>query len=247
MSSPATREQLKNWCLRQLGHPVLQINVDDDQVEDRIDEAFQYYREFNSDGIERTYLKHQLTQTNIDNQYIPISDSIIGVTKIFPLSGSNSSRNMFDMRYQMRLHDLYDFTSTSYVGYAIQQQHLRTIDMLFAGEVPIRFNRHTNKLFIDWDWAQRATVGDWIIVEGYIIIDPDTYSDVYNDRMLKKLATAYIKKQWGTNMKKFGGMQLPGGVVMNGQQVYDEAMVEIKDTEDNIRNAFESPPGFLVG
>lgn len=247
MSVPSSREQLKDWCLRQLGFPVIQINVDDDQVEDRIDEALQYFQDFHFDGTERWYLKHQITQADKDNRYIPITENIIGVNRIFPVASTNASVNMFDLRYQLRLHELYDFTSTSYVNYVLTQQHIRTLDMLFSGETPIRFNRHTDKLMIDWDWANDIQVGEWIIIESFIIIDPEQYTDVYNDRMLKKLATAYIKKQWGNNMKKFGGMQLPGGITMNGQQIYEEAVAEIKEIEDLIRDTYEEPPQFLIG
>lgn len=246
MSIPSSREQLKDWCLRQLGFPVIEINVDDDQVEDRIDEALQYFQQFHFDGVERWYLKHQLTQENISNGWIPITENIIGVTRIFPISSSNATVNMFDLRYQLRLHELYDFTSTSYVNYVLTMQHIRTLDMLFSGEQPIRFNRHTDKLYLDMNWAMNQP-GEWLVIEGYIIVDPDTYTDVYNDRMLKKLTTAYIKKQWGNNMKKFGGMQLPGGIMMNGQQVYDEAVQEIEALEEKIRDTYEEPPMFILG
>ncbi len=246
MSIPATREQLKNWCLRDLGWPVVEINVDDDQLEDRIDQAFQFFNDFHFDGVEKVYTKYQLTQTDIDNQYIPITDAFIGVTKIFPFSQSMGNRDMFGYKYEFRMNDLYDFTSSSYVNYAITRQHLRMLEILFVGEAPIRFNRHTNKLYIDWNWQQHEIVGQWIIIEGYVITDPDTYSKVYNDRLLKKLATAYIKKQWGTNMKKFEGMKLPGGVLMNGQQIYNEAVSEIKEIEDNIVDSFQAPPSMLV-
>ena len=197
MAVPASRDQLKDFCLRQLGFPVIQINVDDDQVEDCIDLALQYFQDFHFDGIERGYFKHLLTTEDFTNQYIPITnDGIIGVTKIFSLSSSNATVNMFDLRYQLRLHELYDFTSTSYVNYVLTMQHLRTL---------------------------------------------------FNDRMLKRLATAYIKKMWGNNMKKFGGMQLPGGITMNGQQIYEEAVTEVKEIEDLIRSSYEQPPNFLMG
>lgn len=248
MSIPATREQLKDWCLRQLGHPVLEINVDDDQVDDCIDLAFQYYRDFHVDGVERWYFKHQITSDDKENKYIPIPDNIIGVTRIFPFGSTNATVNMFDLRYQLRLHELYDFTSTSYVNYTMTMQHIRTLDLLFSGEQPIRFNRHSNKLYLDWNWDQYgADVGSYIIIEGFIVLDPDQYTNVYNDRLLKKLATAYIKKQWGTNMKKFQGMQLPGGIMMNGQQIHDEAIQEIKELEDLIRSSHEEPPQFILG
>jgi hypothetical protein len=235
MSSPSTREQFKDWCLRELGFPVIEINVDDDQVEDRIDQAFQYFQQFHFDGVERWYLTHEITNTDLTNKYISIPDSIIGVNRIFPIGSTNASVNMFDLRYQLRLHELYDFTSTSYVNYALTQQHIRTLDLLFSGETPVRFNRHTNKLYIDQNWVSGVTAGEWIVIECFIIIDPNTYTKVYNDLMLKKLATAYIKKQWGNNMKKFGGMQLPGGITMNGQQIYTEAVDEIKELEQLIK------------
>jgi len=247
LAVPASREQLKDWCLRQLGFPVIEINVDDDQVDDRIDEALQYFQDFHFDGVERWYLKHQVTAQNKTDKYIPITDNIIGINRIFPVGSTNASVNMFDLRYQLRLHELYDFTSTSYVNYTLTMQHIRTLDMLFSGETPIRFNRHSNKLYIDWDWDFDIEVGEYIIVEGFIILDPNTYTDVYNDRMLKRLATAYIKRQWGNNMKKFAGMQLPGGIQMNGQQIYEEAVTEIKEIEDLIRDTYEEPPQFLVG
>jgi hypothetical protein len=247
MSIPSTREQFKDWCLRELGFPVIEINVDDDQVEDRIDQALQYYQQFHFDGVERWYLTHEITSTDMTNKYITIPDSIIGVNRIFPIGSTNASVNMFDLRYQLRLHELYDFTSTSYVQYALTQQHIRTLDLLFSGETPVRFNRHTNKLYIDQNWISGVTPGEWIVIESFIIIDPNTYTKVYNDLMLKRLATAYIKKQWGNNMKKFGGMQLPGGITMNGQQIYTEAMDEIKELEQLIRDTYEEPPMFLVG
>ena len=247
MALPASREQMKDWCLRDLGFPVIDINVDDDQVDDRVEEAFSYFQQFHFDGVERWYLKHQITQTDIANEYISIPDSIIGVNRIFPIGSTNASVNMFDLRYQLRLHELYDFTSTSYVNYVLTQQHIRTLDLLFSGETPIRFNRHTGKLYIDQNWISGVQAGEWIIIESFIIIDPNTYTKVYGDRMLLKYATALIKKQWGNNMKKFGGMQLPGGITMNGQAIFDEAVQEIKDLEALIRDTYEEPPQFLVG
>jgi hypothetical protein len=246
MAIPTTREQHKDWCLRQLGHPVININVDDDQVDDCVDSALQYFQDFHFDGVERWYMKHQITAENITNGYIPITENIIGVTRIFPVSTTNANINMFDLRYQLRLHELYDFTSVSYVNYALTMQHIRTLDMLFSGEQPIRFNRHTDKLYLDWNWGM-ASVGEYLIIEGFIIVDPDSYADVWNDRMLKRLTTAHIKRIWGNNMKKFGGMQLPGGITMNGQQIYNEADAEIKEIEQLIRDTYEEPPNFIMG
>ena len=245
MSVPSNREQLKDWCLRQLGFPVIEINVDDEQVEDRIDEAFQYFRDFHFDGVERWYLPYKITDDDINNKYVPVPDNIIGITRIFSI-GNAQVRNMFDLQYQMRLNDLTLLTTGSIVYFTQMQQHLRLLDMTFNGEQPVRFNRHTGKVYLDLSW-EKLQVGQYIVLEGFIIIDPDTYNKLYNDRMLKKLATAYIKKQWGNNMKKFGGMQLPGGIVMNGQQIHDEAVQEITELEQLIRNTYEEPPQFLVG
>lgn len=247
MSVPATREQMKDWCLRQLGFPVIEINVDDDQVEDAIDSALQYFQDFHHDGVERWYLKHQITSDDKTNEYIPITENILGVTRIFPVQSSNASINMFDLRYQLRLHELYDFTSTSYVPYVLTMQHLRTLDLLFAGLVPIRFNRHTDKLYIDWDWTNDIDVGEYIIIEGYIIVDPTVYEDIWNDRMLKRLTTAHIKRLWGNNMRKYNNVALIGGVTMNGQQIYEEAEAEIEKVEELIRNTYEEPPMFIMG
>lgn len=246
MSIPTNREQFKDWCLRQLGHPVIQINVDDDQVDDRIDEALQYFQDFHFDGVERWYLKHQITEEDKNNGYIPITDNIIGVTRMWPVSTTNAAMNMFDLRYQLRLHDLYDFTSTSYVNFVLTQQHIRTLDMMFAGEPLIRFNRHTNKLYLDMGWS-KLEVGEYIIIEGFIIVDPNSYANVWNDRMLKRYATALIKRQWGNNMGKFSGMQLPGGITMNGQQIYEQAVAEIAEIEQLIRSSYEEPPMMQIG
>ena len=247
LNKPASKEELKEFCLRQLGYPVIQINVDDEQVNDAVELALQYWQEFHFDGVERTYLKHQATSTDISNQYISLGNNVISAVRIFPVGGTNQSMSFFDLRYQLRLNDLWDLSSTSYVNYSLTMQHLRTLDMIFSGETPVRFNRVNERLYIDWDWTSDIHEGQWILVEGMIIVDPDVYTKAWNDRLLKKLATAYIKKQWGNNMKKFGGMQLPGGVTMNGQQIFEEAVNDIKEIEQNIRDTYEAPPQFLVG
>lgn len=247
ISKPTSKEELKDFCLRQLGAPVININVDDVQVEDAIDLAIQYWQEFHYDGTERAYLKHQITNDDITNQYITMSSNVIGVNNIFPVGGTNQSMTFFDLRYQLRLNDLWDLSSTSYVNYALTMQHMRTLDMIFSGETPVRFNRVNERLYIDWAWSSDITAGQWVVAEGHIITDPEEFNKAYNDRMLKKLATAYVKKQWGNNMKKFGGMTLPGGITMNGQQIFEEAVAEIKELEEYIENTYQSPPRFLVG
>lgn len=247
INQPANKEELKDFCLRQLGYPVIQINVDDEQVNDAVELAFEFWNEFHFNGTERTYVKHQLSQQDLDNEYVTVSDALIGAIRVFPVGGNNLAMGMFDLRYQLRLNDLWDLSSTSYTNYELTMQHLATLDLIFTGQQPIRFNRLTNKLYIDWDWKNDINAGEFIVVEGIIITDPTVYSRVWNDRMLKKLATAYVKKQWGQNMSKFDKMLLPGGVTMRGQEIKEEAMNEIAGIEQEIRNTYEAPPGFLVG
>ena len=247
LNKPENKEELKEFCLRQLGYPVVQINVDDEQVNDAVELAFEYWNEFHFNGTERTYVKHQVTSTDKANRYISVSDSLIGATRVFRVGQNKMGMNMFDLRYQLRLNDLWDLSSTSYVNYSLTMQHLATLDLVFTGEQPIRFNRLTDKLYVDWDWENDIAEGEYMIVEGFVITDPDTYTQVWNDRLLKKLTTAYIKKQWGTNMSKFDKMALPGGVMMRGVDIYNEAVADIEKTEQEIRNTYETPPVFYTG
>lgn len=244
---PTDRNSFKEYCLRQVGAPVHDIEIDDAQVEDAIEDALQFFREYHHDSTERTYIKHQLTEEDLTNKWIPVSDSVIGITRIFPPVGSNITVNMFDLRYQMRLHDLYNFTSASYVGYVMTMQHIRTLDMLFSGETPIRFNRHSNRLYIDWDWNNEAIPGRFIVAEAYIILNPDEYNEVWNDRLFKRLGAARVKKLWGTNLKKYSGLKLPDGIEPQGQLIYEEAVAEIKEIEDLIRSNHEMPPEMIIG
>lgn len=319
MTQPTTRQQLIDYCLRALGHPVTVINVDPDQLEDRIDDALQFFQEYHFDATEKIYMKHYVSQTDIDNQYIDLTQtsgivsanagtteiigtntnflnefiagtsvisingdsrlvtsvsnntnmsvnaafantstgvaiqnltnpsSITGITRIFPLSSTSARVNMFDLRYQLRLHELYDFTSVSYVNYVLTQQHMRTLEMLFSGETPLRFQRHQNRLFIDLKWGETLQAGEYLIIEGYKILDPNQWSLVYGDRILKKYATAIIKKQWGQNLIKFSGTALLGGITLNGQKIIDDATLEIENLEAEMQLKFEEPPIFFTG
>lgn len=248
MAKPTTREEFKDHCLRRLGWPVIEINVDDDQVDDRVDEALEYFQQFHFDGTEKTYVKHQVTADDKTNGYLPLTENVKGVTKVFPVTSSNASVNMFDLRYQLRLHELYDFTSTSYVNYTLTMQHIRTLDLLFSGEVPVRFNKHTDRLYIDMDWTNDVQVGEYLLLEAYVIVDPDTYNDVWTDKWLQRYCTALIKKQWGNNMKKYTGLQLPGGVQMDGQTIFQESLQELQELEEEMRMTYEMPPeAFLLG
>mgnify|MGYP000114719617 FL=1 len=268
MATPATREQLKQYCLRTLGKPVIEINVDDDQLEDRIDEALQYYAQYHYDGIRRTYLKYQYTQADKDrilgnssesvtknsvttswsegNNFLVVPESVISVINIFPFS-DKGNLNLFDVRYQLRLNDLYDFSSTSIINYDVVLRHLDFLDHVLVGEKPLRFNQHDNRLYVDMDWANDLTVGEYLVIEAYRKLDPTVYTDVYNDIYLKRYATALIKKQWGANLSKFNGVTMLGGVSLNGQQIFSEALQDIQKLEEEIRSTFELNPAMLIG
>jgi len=318
MATPSTRAEFKTYCLRKLGFPVIEINVDDDQVEDRIDDALSYFADYHFDGTEKMYMKHQLTVADINRRWIYAPDAVTFVTGVFPFDNSNASVNMFDLRYQLRLHDLYDFTSVSYVSYEITMQHIRTLEMLFSGTPQFRFNRKQNKVFLDIDWTRDVQPGDYVIVECYRSLNPSTItltgtvsytsgsntvtgysttfdqqflendfitfnsvdsfqvdkilsptsltvrgpmvntaanvtatisgnSDVWGDRFLKKYAYALIKMQWGNNLKKFAGVQLPGGVTLNGKEIYDEAMEELAKLEEEMQVINVLPNEILMG
>jgi len=234
MANPASRQQLKEYCLRRLGEPVVDVNVDDEQLEDRIDDALKFYQDYHYDGTERIFLKHQITAADKTNEYIEINDNIIGVVRVFDIGDSLNSSNLFNIRYQIHLNDLFDFTSTTYVPYVTAMRHVEQLEEIFVGKKPIRFNRHKNQLHIDMDWDSDVQVGEYIIVEAYRILDPDTYTDVYGDRWLREYTTQLFKRQWGENLKKFEGMQLPGGLQFNGQQIYNEAQDEILRMESEV-------------
>jgi hypothetical protein len=247
MATVTTRQGLKDYCLRRLGAPVIEINVDDDQVEDRIDDAFQFYREYHYDAVELVYLKHQFTTDDITNQYISVPDSVVGVSRILPFSNKSDGTNIFSVRYQILLNDLYSLMSTNIIYYYQVKQELELINQVLVGIKPIRFNRHMNRLYMDMDWTADAVAGDYIIVECYRILDPETYRDVYNDMFLKRYCTALIKRQWGENLKKFNGVQLPGGVTINADQIYQDALTEITQIESEMQSRFELPVDFMTG
>ena len=268
MATPATRETLKQYALRALGKPVIEINVDDDQLEDRLDEALQYFAQYHYDGIQRAYLKYQYTQADKDrmtadstesitknsvttswkegNNFLVVPESVISVINIFPFS-NKSNMNLFDVRYQLRLNDLYDFSSTSIINYDIVLRHLDFLDHILVGEKPLRFNQHDNRLYIDMDWKNDLAVGEFIVIEAYRKMDPDTHTDVYNDIYLKRYVTSLFKKQWGANLSKFDGVAMIGGVTLNGRQIYSEALQDIEKLETEIRSTFEVNPAMIMG
>ena len=318
MANPRTRQQFKDYCLRRLGWPVIDINVDEDQVEDRIDDALQFFQDYHFDGTEKLYMKHKITQEDIDRRWIYCPDAVIFVTSVFPFDDSNSSINMFDLRYQLRLHDLYDFTSVSYVSYEITMQHLRTLNLLFSGTPQFRFNRHQNRLHLDINWSSDRAPGEYVIIECYRKMEPNDMtlsgtlfgtsgtkiitgtntkfdqevvendfikfsddrnlqirrinspteielvynldsnvtnltavkegiSDVWNDRFLKQYATAKIKYQWGSNLSKFAGIQMPGGVTLDGVRIMEEAQREIDKIEEEMESYNVLPNEIMIG
>ena len=321
MAKPNSRATLVSYCKRALGAPVIEINVDDDQVDDRIDEALQFYQEYHHDAIEKVYLKHKvtgssltlsaavagnftvgevitggtsgataniitatgstitysslgdsnkvfttetitggtstttatvssITKGNIENGYIAIPDLVTNVERVFPLNSANSgSINMFDIRYQMQVNDIY---SLGYMGslleYSMTQQWVSMIDtVLDPSKKHIDFARHRNTLRIDMDWSAEVEIDDYIIVDCYRILDPDTYTDVYNDYYLKRYATALLKQQWGANLIKFEGMEMPGGVVFNGRQLFDDATLDLEKLTEEARLNWEMPVDFMTG
>mgnify|MGYP001449653246 FL=1 len=268
MAEPATRENLKQYALRALGKPVIEINIDDDQLEDRIDEALQYFAQYHYDGIRRTFLKYQYTDADKTrmtadssesitknsvtttwkegNNFIVVPESVISVINIFPFS-NKSNMNLFDVRYQLRLNDLYDFSSTSIINYDIVLRHLDFLDHILVGEKPLRFNQHDNRLYVDMDWTNDLAVGEFMVIEAYRKMDPETHTDVYNDIFLKRYVTSLFKKQWGANLSKFDGVAMIGGVTLNGRQIYSEALQDIEKLETEIRSTFELNPAMMIG
>lgn len=247
------RQTLKEYCLRQLGFPVIEINVDDDQLDDRIDEALQTFQQFDEDGTLKMYVATQVTSNTVTDRYLTMPANVIGVTRIFPISSAvaagstgNGGFNMFDLNYQLRLNELYDFTSADYVYFELAMQHIRTLEILFLGDTPIRFNKYDGKLYLDIAWGSKAAPGDYIVAECYVIQDQDT-TRFWNGIWLKQYTTALFKKQWGTNLKKFSGVKLPGGIELNGQKIYDEASVELDKLYEELRTTYEAPPQWLVG
>jgi len=305
MAIPNTRSTLKDYCLRALGKPVIDINVDADQVEDRIDEALQYFAQYHTDGVERMYLKYKVTADDIvrlqknksfnvdekgtvaDNieledgtittgddtgdiiqqdgsalwlesgnlvrtsyeeneNYLVVPEHVLSVINVFPLS-DRANLNMFDVRYQLRLNDLYDFSSTSIVHYEMTMKHLDFLDHILVGEKPIRFNQLSNRLYIDQDWANDVNADEYIIIECYRKLDPTQHTSIFDDIYLKRYTTALIKRQWGQNLSKFSGTAMLGGVTLNGPELFSTALVEVQKLEEEIRTNYEEPAHMQQG
>ena len=279
MAQPGSRSELIDYCKRQLGAPVLEINVADEQVNDCVDDAIQLFHERHYDGVMRMYLRYKLTQEDIDrgkapnntsagivtttgtstvglsttfdftenSNYVQLPTSIVGVNKIFRYDGSQTmSGNMFSVKYQLFLNDLYAFNSFELLTYSMVKSKMEDIDFLLSPLKNIRFNVRQQRLYIDTDW-QEMTVNDYLIIDCYRILDPNDFTRVYNDRLIKLYLTALIKKMWGQNMSKFSGVKLPGGVELNGRQTYEDAMIELQRIREEMRTHWEEPPMDMIG
>lgn len=247
MARPTTREELKQYCLRRLGSPVIDINVDDEQLEDRIDDALQYYRDYHFDGTERYYLSVQVTAQDKTNKYITLPEDVVGIVDVFSMGSAFSTNNLFNVRYQFFLNDMYNITTQNITPYVMAMRHIETLQEVFSGKKPLRFNRHQDKVYIDMDWQNNIVDGEYIVLDVYRTIDPDVYTDMWSDIWLQRYATALFKRQWGENLKKFNGLQMPGGLTFNGQQIWDEATEEIKQIEAEMINSYSLPVSDMIG
>lgn len=266
MATPSSRESLIQYSLRQLGAPVVDINVDWQQCEDRLDDALQYFTERHFDGVEKVFFKYQLTSTDIANKYIdtesilspneadgPTGKQIVSVVKVMQF-GAFSNINMFDVRYQLALTDYFGINrnlsgtySMGLASYDSTKRYIQLIQDMFQPEKAIEFSKVTNRLYLDMNWSEEAVAGNWICILAYAALDPEKYTEIFNDRYLKRYVTALIKRQWGANMSKFDGVALPGGVVMRGGQIYTEAINEIARIEEDVLRSYELPVDFMTG
>jgi hypothetical protein len=281
MAKPASRQQLIDYCLRRLGAPVLEINVDDDQIDDLVDDALQYFQERHFDGVERMYLKYKLTQADLDrgrakntngvgivtttatstnisgygtvtsnfyetSNFIQVPDSVIGIEKVFKFDTSSISGGMFSIKYQLFLNDLYYFNSVELLQYAMVKTYLEDIDFLLTTDKQVRYNKRQDRLYLDIDWGAQS-LDTYLVIDCYRILDPDSYTNVYNDSFIKKYLTALIKRQWGQNLIKFRGVKLPGGIELNGREIYEDAERELESIKQTMALEYELPPYDFIG
>ena len=281
MAQPSNRSELVNYCKRQLGAPVLEVNVADEQIDDLVDDALQFFHERHFDGVIQTYLKYKITQDDIDrgrargdnekvgivtttetttivgtattftyeenSNYLQIPPSVIGVNKIYHFDGANATtNNMFSLKYQMFLNDIYHWGSMEILTYAMTRRYLEDLQFLLTTEKQIRFNQRQDRLYLDIDWGN-VRVGEYMVIDCYRLLDPNTYAGVWNDSFLKRYLTALIKRQWGQNLIKFQGVKLPGGVELNGRQIYDDAEKELENIREVMSNTYELPPMDMIG
>ena len=243
-----TRQGLIDYCLRRLGAPVTEINVDDEQVSDRIDDAIEFFQEYHFDGVEKVFLKHEIKQVDINNEYITVDDPVVSVLRVLPIPNFNAFQTgFFNEEYQLRLNDLENFQGSTMINWAMSQTNFSLVEHLFGVSPTLLFNRKQNKMYLETDWDKKFNVGTILIIEAYRALDPATYAEVYNDMFLKKYATALIKQQWGSNLKKFTGVTLPGGISLDGQTIFTEATEEITKIEEEMNMKYELPPDGIIG
>lgn len=275
MAKPATRAQLKEYCLRKLGKPVIEINVDDDQVEDLIDDTIQLFNERVYDGIERTYLKYKFTEDDLANGrsrnltttksdtnlganpasrtlsfeegrgYLTVPDHVIGIVGVAPIANTYVN-SMFGFRHQFFLNDFYNFYAYDILNLEMTMQYISTLEFLIEGNKPLRYNKVQNRLYLDLDW-NRVADNDYVLIDCYRALDPNTYTKIYNELFVKKYLTSLVKRQWGQNLMKFTGIKMPGGVEFNGRQLYDDAQGEIEKIEGEMLSKYETAPLDFVG
>ena len=281
MAKPSTRQGLIDYCLRKLGAPVLEINVADDQIDDLVDDALQFFNERHFDGVERMYLKYQLTQDDIDrgkakntdgvgivttsatstnitgygtttnnwyetSNFLQVPDSVVGIEKIFKFDSSTISGGMFSIKYQLFLNDLYQFNSINLLQYSMTKSYLEDIDFLLTTDKQVRFNKRQDRLYLDIDWGVES-VDNWLVLDCYRALDPTSFTQVYNDPFLKLYLTALMKRQWGQNLIKFRGVKLPGGIELNGREIFDDAEREIEGLRSRMSSEYELPPYDCIG
>ena len=281
MAKPTSRTELIDYCKRQLGAPVLEINVADDQIDDLVDDALQLFNERCFDGVERMYLKHKVTQADLDrgnatgtsgvgivtttgtsstvsglgtvtsnfyetSNFVQVPDPVIGVEKVFKFDTSSISGGMFSIKYQLFLNDLYYFNSVELLQYAMTKTYLEDIDFLLTTDKQIRFNQRQDRLYLDIDWGAQ-TLDTWFIIDCYRALDPDVFTKAYNDPFLKRYLTQLIKRQWGMNLIKFRGVKLPGGIELNGREIYDDAQRELDYIRERMTSEYELPPLDAIG
>jgi len=246
MALPTSRAEFKDYILRRNGYPVLQINATDDQIDDCINLAVQYFFDWHFDGTERAYYKYQVQDADVANRYITLPDNVIGAIHVFPPGDALSTNNMFNIRYQIALNDLYDLTSVSMVPYYQSMQNIQFMEEILVGQVPIRYNRKTNQLHLDCNWDLIVT-GSYLVVECFQIVDVDMYTRVWSDRWLLQYAEQLVKQQQGTNLSKFVGVTMPGGVQFSGKEMYNDATAELRRLEDLMKNEYSLPPIDFMG
>ena len=255
MASVTSRQGLIDYCLRKLGQPVIEINVDEDQLDERVDEAVEFFQEYHFDGVEKVFLKHTITQIDIDNEYIPMCDPaspdggpVISVVRVLPIPSFDSFQGgFFNEEYQMRLNDLNNFSGSSLQQWSMTLRNFDLIERLFSIAPIMLFNRKQNRVYLETDWKEKFKVDDVLVIEAYRALDPSIYTEVWNDMFLKKYTCALIKQQWGTNLKKFSGVVLPGGITLDGKTIYDDATEEIRLIEEQVSLKYELPADGYVG